>query len=241
MAEVMIPILPCRSINDVLDFYRALGFEVTYQQKAPNTFASIQRGDFVLQFFVLKAVDPASNYSTCYVLTEDVDTLYREFTDGLRDVLGKVPSRGVPRINPVKDMSYGVRQFIVVDPGGNYVRIGQPIGEITNGLPTAKENAGRTRLERALAAAIMLGDSKQDPAAAIKVLDRALNAGSDEPAVVRFRALVLRADLAVRLDDLESAGPTLDEAEGIELTADERAGVPDELHRIGELRAELKA
>ena len=46
---------------------------------------------------------------------------------GLRAALGRVPSRGVPRIGALRDMSYGVRQFIVVDPGGNYIRIGQPI------------------------------------------------------------------------------------------------------------------
>ncbi len=57
--------------------------------------------------------------------------------------------RGIPRINALKDMSYGVRQFVVVDPGGNYIRIGQPIE--ARPAPRA-ETAGR--LERALEAAI---------------------------------------------------------------------------------------
>ena len=29
---MMIPMLPCRSINEVLEFYKAVGFEVTYHQ-----------------------------------------------------------------------------------------------------------------------------------------------------------------------------------------------------------------
>ena len=36
--EITIPILPCRSINEMLEFYRALGFEVIYQQSKPNTY-----------------------------------------------------------------------------------------------------------------------------------------------------------------------------------------------------------
>ena len=39
----MIPILPCRSIDDQLAFYESLGFEVTYRQKAPNVFAAVLR------------------------------------------------------------------------------------------------------------------------------------------------------------------------------------------------------
>ena len=42
--ERTIPILPCRSIDDLLAFYRALGFAVTYQQERPNTYAVVVRG-----------------------------------------------------------------------------------------------------------------------------------------------------------------------------------------------------
>ena len=147
--ERTIPILPCRSIDDVLAFYRTLGFEVTYRQERPNTFAVVQRGGIELQFFVLKGLDPANSYSTCYVLTSDVDSLHAAFTDQLRAALGRVPSRGIPRIGALREMPYGVRQFIVVDPGGNYIRIGQP----TSVLPKPRAETA-TRLERSLVAAI---------------------------------------------------------------------------------------
>ena len=68
--EVTIPILPCRSIDETLDFCRALGFEATYKQKRPNTYAVVGRGGIQLQFFVLRALDPSSSYGTCYVLTK---------------------------------------------------------------------------------------------------------------------------------------------------------------------------
>jgi hypothetical protein len=45
--EIMIPILPCRSINETLEFYVALGSEVTYQQTRPNSYACVRRDDII--------------------------------------------------------------------------------------------------------------------------------------------------------------------------------------------------
>ena len=129
MAEKAIPLLPCQTIQPVVDFYAALGFEVTFLQKSPNPFAVVERGDIELQFFAMKKYEPSESYSTCYVLTDDVDGLYEAFRAGLESAYGKIPSRGLPRMGPLKDMSYGVRQFLMTDPGGNCVRVGQPISE----------------------------------------------------------------------------------------------------------------
>jgi len=52
----------------------------------------------------------------------------------------------------------GTRQFVVVDAGGNHIRIGQPIGE--RAVPRAGD-AGRR--ERSLEAAVTLADSKGVP------------------------------------------------------------------------------
>jgi catechol 2,3-dioxygenase-like lactoylglutathione lyase family enzyme len=126
MAAKTIPILPCRSIDENLDFYRALGFAVTFQQQRPNPYAVVERGDITLHFFSIKAYDPAQSYSTCYISTTDVDALYDAFRNGLRVALGTLPTRGLPRIGPLKDTSYGVRQFLVTDPGGNTLRSASP-------------------------------------------------------------------------------------------------------------------
>ena len=230
MTEKTIPILPCRSIDEILTFYESLGFAVTYRQERPNTFAIVERGAIELQFFVLKALEPADNWSTCYVLVSDVDTLYEAFTDGLRRSLGKLPSRGIPRINALRDMSYGVRQFIVVDPGGNYIRIGQPITAVP--APRAGE---ASRLERALGAAVLLADSKFDAPAAVKVLETAMAADEPAPAAVRVQALILRADLAVRMDEPERGRTFLADARAIELSANDRDAIADDLDRAADL------
>src|SRR5215204_2689779 len=117
--EVTIPLLPCHSINEVLAFYQALGFEVTYQQERPNNYAVVQRGGIELHFFSMKSYDPAGSYSSCYVRVQDVDALYMSFCDGLRSSFGRVPPAGIPRVIPLKNKSHGMREFIVVDPGGN--------------------------------------------------------------------------------------------------------------------------
>ncbi|PRY36087.1 bleomycin resistance protein [Umezawaea tangerina] len=232
VAERTIPILPCRSIDEVLDFYQAIGFEVTYRQKVPNTYAIVRRGGIELQFFVLKAVDPANSYSTCYVLTSDVDDLYRSFRDGIRAATGRVPLRGVPRIGALKDMSYGVRQFVMTDPGGNMIRIGQPLD-----APAA--DAPVDRLDRALRTAILLGDSKEDPLAAARTLDRALDAAEPTSPTTLFRALVFRADLALRLDDRPLAATVLSRADAVPLTDTDRATLVDDLTRARDLRTDL--
>ena len=232
--ERTIPILPCRSIDDVLAFYRALGFTVTYQQQRPNTFAIVARGGIELQFFVLKELDPAASYSTCYVITQDVDALYESFRGGLRATFGRIPSRGIPRIGPLRDMAYGVRQFIVVDPGGNYIRIGQPI---VARPALATETGGR--LERALEAAIMLADSRSDEAGAAKVLESAFRDDPPVAGAVAVRALILRADLAMRMGDVDEARARLADASAISLSSAERQSIGDDLRRAAELEEAL--
>jgi hypothetical protein len=231
----MIPILPSRSIDDQIDFYEALGFEVTYRQKVPNVFAAVQRGAIELQFFTLKGYEPADSYSTCYVMVSNVDELYADFRAGLKQALGRIPTRGIPRIGAIGDMSYGVRQFLLTDPGGNIIRIGQPLEKAdapatTQPLP---------RLERALEAARLLLYSKLDPETTARVIDDALAATPDASDVLRAQARILRADAANALGDDALARALLEEAASIRLGAADQARIADDLARAEELRSSL--
>ena len=231
-ADRMIPLLPCRSIDDQIAFYEALGFEVTYRQKAPNVYASVQRGAIELHFFVMKGYEPAESYSTCYVLVSDIDRLYAEFRAGLKTALGRIPSRGIPRIGALGDMSYGVRQFLMTDPGGNIIRIGQPI--------TTEATAGpRSRLDMALEAANQLLYSKGDPEMTARVIDDALAATPDAPDTLLVRARVMRADAAHALGDDTWAAALLDDVAAMPLGSDDRAALADELARADVLRVAL--
>ena len=55
--EVTIPMLPCKSIDETLEFYTALGFEITYQQR-PNTYGCVKYEEINLHFFTLKGYEP---------------------------------------------------------------------------------------------------------------------------------------------------------------------------------------
>ncbi|MFD9217064.1 bleomycin resistance protein [Streptomyces sp. NPDC059544] len=233
MNERTIPILPCRTIQPVLDFYTALGFEVTFQQRSPNPYAVVEYGGIELQFFGLKNHEPSESISTCYVLIEDVDRMYEAFRAGLKTAYGRVPTRGLPRIGPLKDMSYGVRQFLMTDPGGNCIRIGRRTSSDQRHRPAPEET-----FARALHHASLLADSKGDPAAAAKVIDRALRLDDERPTPVQLlRLLVLRADVAGRLGDEGTAASALTEAAAIHLTTEERESARDSLVRLGDLRA----
>lgn len=246
MTEKTIPLLPCQTIQPVVDFYSALGFEITFIQKSPYAYAVVERGDVELQFFGMKKYEPSESFSGCYVLTDDVDGTHTAFRAGLKAAYGKIPTRGLPRIGPVKEMSYGVRQFLMTDPGGNTIRIGQPNGTDSDGhhQPPPKEPYAR-----ALHLAVAFADSKQDLGAAVKILDRALRdaEASDgglskegaPTAVQLYRLLVLRADVAQRLNDIEEARGLLDRASAVGLTAAERTEVGDDAGRAAELLESL--
>jgi catechol 2,3-dioxygenase-like lactoylglutathione lyase family enzyme len=237
--EITIPLLPCHSIDAMLDFYRALGFEVTYQQAKPNLYAVVQRGGIELHFFTMKGYDPAGSYSSCYVRVTDVDGLYQAFIDGLRGRYGRVPSAGIPRVIPLKNKT-GRREFIVVDPGGNWIRIGQPLESPAGDEDGAAGRGGTTKLSRALNAATLLSDAGQDEKA-VKMLDAALADDGTETSAQRVQARVYRAGLAITMNDHGLARALLNEIRELPLEAGERETLTSELERADDLEHMLAA
>lgn len=235
MTETTIPMLPCRTslIEAAVDFYTALGFGTTHLQKSPYAYAVVERGAVELQLYGMKGYEPASSHSGCYVLTDDVDGLHTAFRAGLKKAYGRIPTRGLPRIGPLKDMSYGVRQFLMTDPTGNTIRVGQPISENQNHRPAPKET-----FARALHMADLFADSKQDLPGAAKIIDRVLGLTDEHPTPVqKLRLLVLRGDIAQRMGDTEQAAALLEEAAVVRLGAEERDAATDALSRLADLRS----
>ncbi len=242
-SEITIPLLPSHSIAQTIPFYQALGFQVTYQQQRPNVYAVVKLRGIELHFFVLKALQPANNYSTCYVLVEEIDALYESFKSGIHTLLGKLPVRGVPRVNPLKNIpAYGVRQFIIVDPSGNYIRVGQPIEKTPSLVYPESELAPlkeASPLEKALELASRLADGKGDFLAAATTLDKALK-GNELASLATLRALVLRADLAIRLQEPSLAETLLVKAEAMAPRIPEQNQLGEEWRLIHELSTLLE-
>ncbi len=216
-----IPVLPCISMPETLRFYQALGFEVTHRQTSPNVYAATQRGDVNLHFMGMKNLDPASAYSTCLVIVPEVETLHRTFAEGLRQIYGKLPTSGVPRISRMKT---GQSRFTVVDIAGNsliFIRRDAPDDHDEG----ERDPRSESRIERALRSAARLRDFKNDDASAAKVLDVALARDQDAPAGERARALVARLEIAVALEDRARADALRLEIHALPLSEEERAAV----------------
>lgn len=231
-SETTIPILPCKTLGETLDFYRALGFEITHEQTRPYAYGSVRWGGINLHFFQREQFNPAESYGLCYVAVSDVDGLFEAFTGSLKKTLGKLPSTGIPRITAVRTLASGERRFNILDPGGNWLHIAQQTGSprIAKTSPYKK-----SALFRALVMATMDLNSMCDAATAATTLDAALPQAASEPAVLRVQALILRADCAVALNELAAARSLLAAAKEIALTEEERSSIEEDLRRAAEL------
>lgn len=231
--EMTIPCLPCGSIKDMLDFYTALGFEITYQQERPNSYAVVKYEDAELHFFAMKGIDPANSYTTCLVLIDDADSLYKVFAANLRQRYGKLPSAGIPRITkPNNKNAAGDWRFNVIDPGGNYIRFIQRGGKVDVKDP----NAVKTPLSQAIGAAEFLVIGKGEFAPAAALLDNALAKDlSASTTQHRVQALILRAEIALNMEDSALAQKLVAEIRQLPLTDEERAALHDELQRTDDL------
>lgn len=234
-----LPLLPCTSINETEIFYKALGAVVTYKQKAPNNYIGFRLNDIDIHFFALKQLTPAQNYSTCYLYVTDIDLLYETCRAGLKSLYNKVPLKGLPRINPLKDIpAYGVRQFIIVDPNGNYIRIGQPI-EKTDSLIFAENNKAPltgTPLAKAYELGSRLADSHGDFIAAAKTLDKALAIADTNDSLNLLKVLILRADVAQRLVETDRFNELVSAAEEL-LLGFAATEVMEETRLLNELKS----
>ncbi|WP_338403756.1 zf-TFIIB domain-containing protein [Cellulosimicrobium arenosum] len=83
-----------------------------------------------------------------------------------------------------------------------------------------------------------------DAAGASRVLDRAFDAEGVRTRTVseplRFRALVLRAELALALHDGRAATRYLDRADSLDLVAEALAGLDGDVHQVEELREQIE-
>jgi hypothetical protein len=201
-APKTIPALPCVSIDDTLEFWSALGFAITYRQKAPNPYGVVARDGYELHFFGMKGLDPAQAFSTCFVKVADVEILHAQFAESLARILGRSPARGLPRISRMRP---GQSRFTLTDPNGTsviYIKYGPEDERNAH----AYEDPTLTPLQRAIKLADRLRDFHLDDHSAAKALDVALARAGVESPRDRAEALTARAELARALDDPALAG-----------------------------------
>lgn len=119
--DLAIPTLPCRSVGATTAFYRQLGFEGG-AHAFNGDYAIFRRGALELHFFTHRELVPEESSAGCYLRVLDVQSLYDAFA------ASKLPGAGIPRMDRLEDKPWGLREFAIVDPDGNLLRIGQIIG-----------------------------------------------------------------------------------------------------------------
>jgi catechol 2,3-dioxygenase-like lactoylglutathione lyase family enzyme len=227
--ERMYPILPCPDIDEAIAFYEALGFRRTYRQLRPNPSAVVARDDMHIHLGGIEGFDPEQSYASVIIVVPDPDEMYASFASALRAAYGKLPVAGVPRMVRPRKRWGTVYGFSVVDVGGNWLRFSKL------GATEADDAEAEPGLGRIVDVAARLADAKGDDAGAMATLSRALDRYPDAPAIDRARALLFRADLAMRLGREEFAATTLAGAQAIELDDADRETLAAEVSHVESL------
>ena len=124
MTALAIPTLPCKDLDQTLEFYAQLGFRAVFVQREPDTYAIVLRGTAEIHFFGLIELEPEFSNAGCYIRVKDVDQWYDDFCKA------DLPQQGIPRISPVHPMPWDMREFHLIDPNGNLLRIGARTEEV---------------------------------------------------------------------------------------------------------------
>ena len=227
--EITIPLLPCGSIDEIVEFYTMLGFTRTYYQVRPNPYVSLKREDLQLDFFGMPAdFKPEDSYGTCLVIVSDTGELFEAFAAGMRAAHGKLLVSGIPRMTRPRKRKNAENHsgFTVIDPGGNWIRI-----MAARSAPEEKLPAGT--LTTTLHRAVVMGDSHGKHVRAAQILDAALERDKDTATAAELlQALAYRAELALRAEDPTAAADALARARALTLAE-------ADLDKLTETRAAL--
>jgi catechol 2,3-dioxygenase-like lactoylglutathione lyase family enzyme len=120
--DIAIPALPAKSTQETIAFYEPLGFRLAFRTPDDEGgYAILRRGTFELHFFLWPDLVPESNFTGAYLRASDIDALYRDFS------IARLPARGIPSLGGIEKKFYRMREFRLVDPNGNLLRVGEPL------------------------------------------------------------------------------------------------------------------
>nr|WP_295929428.1 hypothetical protein [uncultured Dyadobacter sp.] len=186
-----VPVLPCKAIGETLLFWENLGFTITYRQDRPYQYGVVERSGNQLHFVRVKGAE--AGYTGCLIMVQNVEQAHIDFCNALKNSLGRVPNKGIPRISRMRP---GQSRFTITDVSENSVIVIQ-IGEKDQVAYEDADPATLTPLQKAISLALRLRDFKEDFPAAAKVIESALARMDDgETEADRAMAVEIRQSLA---------------------------------------------
>ena len=107
------PTFPVKTMAEAITFYENAGFSV---DPYDSGFAFVRyAGSSVFDLDLDERVDPANNGAGCYIITDDADEWH-----------ARLSAAALP-VTPIADQPWGMREFTLVDPSGNLVRVGHDL------------------------------------------------------------------------------------------------------------------
>ncbi|WP_433534036.1 glyoxalase [Micromonospora sp. CA-249363] len=220
--ETTVPLLPCPAPEETLAFWRALGFEVTYEQLRPYVYLAFRWSGFDLHYGPApKDLDPAREQSGgALVMVDAVAPYHAAFAEAMRRAYGKVLVKGLPRMTRFRA---GASRFSIVDPSGNTIVF------IRRDEPQDLEYGGSSKLQglaRVLDNARILREFKTDDRAAYRALDSGMRRrAEDAPVVEQAMALAALVELSVALGKTDRVPEWGARLRALTLTESERTQV----------------
>lgn len=111
----MAPGIVVRDVERALAFYRdILGFTKTFENGTPVGFMILKR-DAAELHLNLQRDHKAGTHNVAHLMVENVDALH-----------ARCQAAGVRIIKGLRDKDFGLRAFVLEDPDGNRIDVGQP-------------------------------------------------------------------------------------------------------------------
>ena len=109
------PTLPVVDMAKAAAYWEAAGFDV---ERYDDGFAFVSVDEqSVFDLNLAEGFDPSTNCGGCYIITEQTEAWHARFAEAGMTV------------TTVEDMPWGMREFSLVDPDGNRIRVGRAISE----------------------------------------------------------------------------------------------------------------
>jgi len=108
--------VPVSDISRALDFYRGvLGMTVTFTNGDPTGFLILRRDNAELHLTLVRD-HRAGLHNVAHLMVDDATALHEHLV-----------SNGVRIVKGLRDADYGLRGFVMADPDGNRIDVGQPL------------------------------------------------------------------------------------------------------------------